>query len=140
MLLKVRPGLVRLAACSPEEDCFVEWLHDLGVWNFELECRCRAAKNFVPLDMEYDIKDILALPFDKDTKTLFSNLIASSVGISASKYNIGDGCDCFDPETSVGKLLNLQLARVQDNCRFKAKKIAFDPRIQYLVGYRKSPN
>lgn len=129
--------LVKFYSTDPE-DRLVKWLVDLNFWNTMVKYRVEAAKGFLPLDVESDLKDKLELPLDRYTKKVFSNLVASDVGISLKTLGY---CDhgWKDPETCVGKILGLQLGRVQDEKRFKALSCAFDPRVQYLVGVRSRP-
>ena len=130
---------VKFNSIEAREDRLIRWLIDLNIWNSTVKCMVQAAKGFLPLEVEYDLKEKLSLPIDHVTKTLFSRLIASDLGLSLASLGFCDkGWD--DPETCVGKLLSLNLARVQDSERFKAINYAFDKRIQYLVGVSKYPN
>lgn len=139
MLLQVRPQLVRLTNLDPDEDLLAEWLKCLNVWDFELECRVMAAKGFFPLDMEYRVKDQLGLPLDESTLKLFQRLLKDDLGINLE--TLGCNGNWRDPNTCVGRIYSLNLARVQDNVRFKAQNpIAFDTRVHYLVGLRNNPN
>lgn len=130
--------LVKFYSTDPREDRLIRWLVDLNFWNAMIKYRVEAAKGFLPLDVESDLKEKLELPLDRYAKKIFSDLVASDVGISLETLGY---CDhgWKDPETCVGKILGLQLARVQDEKRFKALSYAFDPRVQYLVGIRSRP-
>ena len=124
---------------DPHKDPLVKWLMCLNFWDTTVKCRVKAAKGFLPLEVEYDLKEKLGLPIDNFAKTLFSRLVASDMGLSITELGYrGKGWE--DPETCIGKLLSLNLARVQDSERFKALNYSFDTRIQYLVGVRNYPN
>lgn len=138
MLLRFR-DLVRLDSIDPDESRLAKWLTDLGVWDFELESRIRMAKGFIPIDMEYRIKDQLGLPLDGCSLKLFSDLIKSDLGINLRSLGFTDG-DWRSPDTCVGKMTNLLLARVQDEVRFKALPISFDPGAQHLLGFKPKLN
>jgi hypothetical protein len=133
MLLRLE--LARVRSIDPDECRLVKWLVELGVWDFELESRVRMAKGFIPVDMEYRIKDQLGLPLDKCSLKLFSELIKSDLGINLQSLGFING-DWRSPDTCVGKMTNLLVARVQDEKRFKALPIAFDPGAQHLLGFK----
>ena len=126
-------------ALDPREDRLIKWLIDLNFWNTTVKYQVMAARGYLPLEVEYELKEKLGLPLDHVTKTLFSRLIGSDMGLSLKSLGFCDQ-DWDDPETCCGKLLQLNLARVQDSERFKAISYAFDTRIQYLVGVRQNPN
>lgn len=120
------------------EDGFFVWLNDIGFWDGQIEDRVRKANNFLPVDLECQLKDRYGLPLDKLTQILMSKLLSSDVGIPMSKLSFC-GSEPIDPKTYAGRILSLKLGRVQDNERFKPLKIAFDSRIQYLIGIRRIP-
>lgn len=131
--------LVKFTCLDPNGDPLIKWLIHLNYWSVPVRYRIEAAKCFLPLDLEFDLKEKLGLPLDDRTKKVFSKLVDSDMGLSLKSFGFCNH-DWDDPETCCGKLLQLNLARVQDSERFKAIKYAFDPRIQYLIGARQYPN
>ena len=141
--LLVKLHLVGFASKSLDqnEDPLIKWLIDLNFWDFEVRCRVEAANGYLPLDKETDFMEIFGLPFCRDSKKLFNNLLSSDIGLSLKALGF-DGCqhnDWEDLETCTGKVLYLKLARVQDKTKLKALNIAFDPRAQFLIGAREMP-
>ena len=131
--------LVKFNSLDPCQDPLIKWMGHLNYWTTQVRYRVEAAKCFFPLDLEYEFRDKLGLPLDSNSRKVFSKLVQSDVGISLKSLGFCEG-DWYDPETCCGKILQLQLARVQDSERFKAINIAFDPRVQYLIGARQYPN
>jgi len=126
---------------SPDQDPMIKWLIDLNFWDFEVRSRVEAANRFFPLDTETNFLDKFGLPFDRDSKNLFLKLLSSDIGLLLEVLGF-DGCQCNeweDPETCTGKILALKLARVQDRKKLKVLNIAFDPRVQFLLGARGVP-
>ncbi len=124
---------------DPDEDPLVGWLYALGFWGDEVVLRINQAKGYLPLDIETDFRNAFDLPIDGNTNCLFSKLLCSCTGIDLHTLGYNGDDDYRDPYTCVGKILALKLGRVQDNTRFKALSIAFDPRAQFLIGARKVP-
>lgn len=133
-LVKFRSELL-----DPDEDPLIGWLYALGFWEEEVMIRVNQAKGYLPLDMETDFRNAFELPIDSCTNCLFSKLLCSCTGIDLYTLGYNGDDDYRDPYTCVGKILALKLGRVQDNTRFKALNIAFDPRAQFLIGARKVP-
>ncbi|KKS95664.1 MAG: hypothetical protein UV71_C0004G0004 [Microgenomates group bacterium GW2011_GWC1_43_13] len=121
-----------------DEDQLIKWLQEIGFWDIEVNLRVKAAANHLPLDIEGSFKDRFGLPMNSPTKKLFYDLLKSDIGLSLKLLGFCDG-EWKDPETCVGKILSLKLGRVQDRERFKALNIAFDPRVQFLLGVRAVP-
>lgn len=134
--------LVRFKSPCPGEDELVDWLIENKFWNQRIKTRVIEANNYLPMDLEMEFKEKFGIPFDKPTRTLFSELLRSDTGIPLNSLGF-DVYECKgweDPETCTGKLLNIRLVRVQRQSKIKALKVAFDPRAQYLGGLRNNPN
>jgi hypothetical protein len=129
---------------DPDEDPLIQWMINLEFWNSRVrDCvvktyRAKEASCYLPLYLETQFRQKFKLPFGRDTQKLFSRLLSSSTGIPLCTLGFND-CGWEDTETCTGKILALQLGRVQDRARFKAVNIAFDTRAQFLIGSRSVP-
>lgn len=133
-----KKNFVKFVSLEPEEDILSCWLEDLGVFSQETALRISEAKMYLPLDIEVSLREKLKLPLDTDCLTLLSKLLRNENGIELKRFGLS-GKTCRDTETCTGRLNRLKLVRVQDDSILKPLKIAFDPRVQFLVGARKMP-
>jgi len=135
----VKQQFVQIDVSDLDRDRLVRWLVNLDFWDSGVEKRVLVANGYLPIDLEYQLKDQYKLPFDENTLDLFGQLLSSDIGLSLESLGFKEG-GWRNPDSCVGKILFLKLGRVQDGVRFKPLPIAFDPRAQYLVGFRKYPN
>jgi len=130
-------ALVKFASLG--NDPVIAWLDGLEFWNEKVEKRCQEANNHLPLDLEVLFQEEFDLPLvSADTIKLLRKLLGDSNGIELRKIGY-TSTSWRDPGTCTGKLNNLHLIRVQDGNLLKPLPIAFDPRVQFLLGLRVSP-
>lgn len=133
-----RKQFVVFASLKPEEDVLTGWLDDLGVFNREVILRISKADMCLPLDIEMFFRERLKLPLDIDCLTLLAKLLRNENGIQLKQLGLSER-SWKDTETCTGRLNRLKLIRAQDDLLLKPLNIAFDPRVQFLVGARKVP-
>ncbi len=129
-------NLVQFGSLDPEVDPLTGWIYNLGFLDSRVDTIIRGLNNFMPIDIETEFRQRLGLPLVKPTRTLFNKLLQSENGLNLKEMGLSDG-GWGDSETCTGKLIHLSLARVQDNSVLKATKVAFDPRVQFLIGILK---
>ncbi|HUC94949.1 MAG TPA: hypothetical protein VMR19_03050 [Candidatus Saccharimonadales bacterium] len=140
--------LVKLKSLDPKIEPVVRWFKLLDFWSLRIEKRITEARLHVPVDIETLFREKFELPLIEPTRTLLCTLLQKENGMELAMLGYKTGSETppgakkpwEDPETCTGKLRKLGLVRFQDNILLKPiNSIAFDPRVQFLIGLRKQP-
>lgn len=129
-------GNVSFSSLDPLQDNFAYWLWCLGFWNTKIVESIEKSGLVLPTELIEKFRLIHKLPFDKKTNDIFVLLLDDMNGLFLSRKEISKML-WKDTSHPYGHLNQLSLVRVQDNCLLKPKKIAFDSRVQYMVGVSK---
>ena len=131
---------VPLRSISPLIDPIVRWFQILGFWNETIQERVVASRFNLSPALVTLLRQKMELPLIDPTKALFQNLLKNENGIDIRSLGLTMQ-SWKDPDTCTHRLYTLKLVRIQED-EYLLKpinKIAFDPRVQYIVGVRPVP-